>query len=176
MAHILVTAGSNSSTSINFQLARYTAGRLNQNDILLRELAQLNIPTYSEDIERNSGFPSDIEALYADLKAARGLVFSVNEHNGAPSAFAKNVLDWLSRKERNFLEGLPVLLLSTSPGRGGAQSARKAVEELLPRFGAEVVATFSLPSFRHMFQEGEGITDAGLQAEFRMALETFKNH
>ena len=53
--------------------------------------------------------------------------------------------------ELKFLAGKKVLLMSTSPGRRGAASALAYTESVLPRFGAEVVSSFSFPSFNENF-------------------------
>ncbi|MBT8223269.1 MAG: NAD(P)H-dependent oxidoreductase, partial [Eudoraea sp.] len=90
-----------------------------------------------------------------------------------PSAYFKNVLDWLSRIDRKFLEDTPVLLMSASPGGRGAIGSLGIIKDLLPRFGAEVVATFSLPSFKQNFDRDKGITEAELAKAHSQALEQF---
>ncbi len=173
MADILATAGSNSSTSINFQLIRYTAGLVTDQDVSLLELAQYDIPMYSADLERASGIPGMVAELKDRFQGAGGLILSVNEHNSNPSAFFKNVLDWFSRADRNFLSDTPVYLMSTSGGRRGASSSRSVVEQMLPRFGGNVVASFSLPQFFENFDPASGIKDPEMATEHRTKLEAF---
>ena len=173
MSRILATAGSNSSTSINFQLVRYTAGLLEDRDVDLLELATWEFPMYSEDREAADGIPQPVSALKDRIQESAGLVLSVNEHNGNPSAFFKNILDWLSRAERQFLSDLPVLLMSTSGGKRGAASSRGVVEQMIPRFGGTVAATFSLPGYYDHFDKQSGITDPDLSAAHRQALDQF---
>lgn len=173
MAQILAMAGSNSSTSINFELVRQTVGELSEHDVQLVELAKEQFPMYGEDLEKASGIPPGILNLYDRLQAADGLVLSVNEHNGNPSAFTKNILDWLSRKDRTFLDNLPVLLMSASRGRRGAQSSRERVGRMLSQFGARITSEFSLPSFSHTFAAGQGITDEALREQHHAAIKPF---
>ncbi|MBT8209590.1 MAG: NAD(P)H-dependent oxidoreductase, partial [Eudoraea sp.] len=109
MATIIAFAGSNSSTSINYQLVKYTVGLVEEHQVQLLNLANFPFPMYSEDQERKWGFSNSLVEFKDDLKNAAGLVLSVNEHNGSPSAYFKNVLDWLSRVDRKFLEDTPVL-------------------------------------------------------------------
>jgi NAD(P)H-dependent FMN reductase len=112
--------------------------------------------------------------LKNDIGSANGLILSVNEHNGNPSAYFKNVIDWLSRVERDFLKDTKVLLMATSPGRGGGSNSLKVVNETLPRFGAEVVASFSLPSFSHNFDLNKGgITDVELSKSHKTSVQNF---
>ena len=174
MAKIIAFAGSNSSRSINFKLVKHTVGALEGHGIELFNLADHSFPMYSEDMEREQGFPEELVAFSENIQQADALVLSVNEHNGSPSAYFKNLLDWLSRINRNFMEGTIVLLMSTSPGKRGGIGSIGIVEGMLPRFGAEIVATFSLPSFHSNFAEDKGITDADLALEYEKALTQFQ--
>lgn len=166
-------AGSNSSTSINLALVRYTVSLIDGHQVETRDLSKENFPMYSKDLEDAHGIPPGIESLHKRLGEAGGLVLSVNEHNGNPSAFTKNLLDWLSRKDRKFLDGLPILLLSASGGKRGAQSSREVVSKMVTRFGAEVVAEWSLPSYYDNFDPESGITDPELRQEYRQAVDSF---
>ncbi len=173
MGTLLATAGSNSSTSINYQLVRYSASLVDSRPVELLELAGIRFPMYSQDREREAGFPEPVMELLEKIRACSGLILSVNEHNGNPSAFTKNILDWLSRKDRNFLEGKKVMLMSASPGRRGGQSSRAVIAGMLPRFGAEVVSEFSLPSFQDNFHPDRGILNEELRGAHNKALKTF---
>ena len=173
MATIIAFAGSNSSTSINYELVKYTVGLLKEQQVQLLNLANFPFPMYSEDHERQRGFSNSLVEFKDDIKNAAGLVLSVNEHNGNPSAYFKNVLDWLSRVDRKFLEDTPVLLMSASPGGRGAIGSLGIIKDLLPRFGAEIVATFSLPSFKQNFDPDQGIIEPELASAHTQALEQF---
>jgi len=173
MSGILATAGSNSSTSINYNLVHFTAGCIREYPVECVELAGFEFPLYSEDLEKSGGIPEQITKLRHRMQQARGLVLSVNEHNGNPSAFFKNLLDWLSRDERRFLDGIPVFLMSASGGKRGAISSRNVVEQMLSRFGAEVISTFSLSGYYDNFNPEIGITDQEMAAEHQQALNTF---
>ena len=175
MATILAFAGSNSSTSINYQLVKHTVSAFDTDKIQLINLANYPFPMYSEDHEREKGFSNSLVEFRDDIKKADALILSVNEHNGNPSAYFKNVLDWLSRLDRNFLESTPVLLMSTSPGKRGAIGALGVVENMLPRFGAEIIATFSLPSFNQNFDKEKGIKDAELRDKHKEAITALKS-
>lgn len=172
MATLFAFAGSNSSTSVNYQLVQYTASLVQGHTVQLLNMTQYPFPMYSEDDEKHKGFPHALVALHEQIQQAAGLILSVNEHNGSPSAYFKNLLDWLSRLERKFVAGKKVLLMATSPGGRGASGSLQQVQNLLPRFGAEVVATFSLPTFHKNFTEN-GIADEALKAEHQSALTSF---
>ena len=173
MANLMAFAGSNSSTSINYQLVQFTAGCIEGHNIQLLNMANFPLPMYSEDYEKSNGFANSLAELRDDLVKAKGLVLSVNEHNSNPSAYFKNLIDWLSRLERNFMANIHVLLMATSPGKRGGIGALEKVSELLPRFGAETVVTFSLPSFYDNFDPKKGILNQELAVEHAKAVESF---
>lgn len=154
MKKILAFSGSNSSTSINAKLLRHVVKKITSHEVTSIELSNYDIPIYSADIEKTAGMPSPSVQLKNLIDEHQALIISVNEHNSAPSAFFKNHIDWLSRVDANFLQGKKVLLMSTSPGKRGAKSSLEFVRDvLLPRFGAEVVESFSLPSFGENYDE-----------------------
>ncbi|GGE20379.1 NADPH-dependent FMN reductase [Psychroflexus salis] len=154
MKKILAFTGSNSSTSINAKLLNYVLNRVSQHEVLQIELSNYNVPIYSEDIEKNNGLPNPSKQLKKLIDDHQALIISVNEHNSAPSAFFKNHIDWLSRVDAKFLQGKKILLMSTSPGNRGAKSSLAFVRDILfPRFGAEVIESFSLPSFGENFDD-----------------------
>lgn len=166
-------AGSNSSTSINYKLVKYTTSLIKDQNISLINMVDYNFPVFSEDLERNEGYSEMLTGLKDKIVNADGLIISVNEHNSNPSAYFKNVLDWLSRVDRNYLADTKILLMSCSGGRRGGMGSLEVTKRILPRFGGEIVATFSLPSFNHTFDETKGITDLELAKAHKNALEMF---
>lgn len=175
MSTILAFAGSNSSTSINHQLVTYLTTQLQETAFELFKLSDMDLIVYSEDEQRDNGFPSSINQIYKHIQSSKGLLISVNEHNGNPSAFFKNVLDWLSRLDRKFLEGKKVFLLSTSNGARGGMSSLEVVKNMLPRFGAEIIDTYSLASFKENFSvEETKITNDEIKNEILQKLHQFE--
>lgn len=176
MKRVIAFAGSNSSQSINAKLVQYVLNGCSGVDKKLIHLTDFAIPIYNIDIEQASGIPIDVQLLKAEISRADGIIISVNEHNGTVSAFFKNIIDWLSRADRNFLEGKKVLLTSTSPGARGASSALAYVKGTLPRFGAIVVESFSFPSFQqHFNSETQEIIDPLLQIGIQEVIASFLN-
>lgn len=173
MVKVLAFAGSNSSTSINYKLVKFTIVGLKDYDVQLVNMANFPFPMYSFDYETTHGYSNSLVELMKDINNAKGLILSVNEHNGNPSAYFKNVLDWLSRINRNFLEGTKVFLMATSLGKGGAKHSLEVVSKMLPRFGAEIIETFSLPTFSENFDDKKGISNSELLEKHQAALQTF---
>lgn len=173
MAKILAFAGSNSSQSINFQLVKYTTSLLNDHETQVLNMAHYPFPMFSADVEQVQGYSNSLIELREDIAKADGVVLSVNEHNRNPSAYFKNLVDWLSRLDRKFLSAKKVLLMATSNGKGGAAGAMEISSKLLQGFGAEVIATFSLPVFKENFVPEQGIVDAQRKEEHAKAVATF---
>lgn len=172
MSTILAFAGSNSSTSINHQLVSYVVSNIKDHSVELFKLSDMDLIIYSEDEEKENGFPSSISLLYKHIQAAEGLIISVNEHNSNPSAFFKNVMDWLSRLDKRFLEEKKVFLLSASPGGRGGLGANEVTQALITRFGGEVFVSNTFPSFQDNFSNDK-ITNESLNKEILDKLKLF---
>ncbi len=173
MSYILGFAGSNSSASINYQLVRYTASLVSGYELRLLDMSNYPFPMYSQDYEKAQGFSNSLVEFKDDIKKASGIILSVNEHNSNPSAFFKNLLDWLSRVDKDFVQEQKIYLMSTSGGKRGAQGSLEVTEKLLSRFGAKIEATFSLPSFNENFDMEKGILDSQLAADHSEKLNVF---
>ncbi len=138
------------------------------------QLTDFPLPMYSEDLEKADGFPPELSKLLTLIREADGLLISVNEHNGTVSSFFKNVLDWLSRIEYKFLAEKKVLLMSTSPGKRGGISSYEYTENVLPRFGAEVVSGFTFPSFSENFSvDNNTVANKDLESVIEKAVSSF---
>ncbi len=172
MKKILAFAGSKSSTSINHEFITHIANRINGHDIKIIKLMDYDIPMFSVDKQNNNGFPLDIKVLKNLIDEHDALMISVNEHNGTISAFFKNILDWLSRLDRNFLANKKILLVSTSPGARGAASSLEYTKGILPRFGGQIVDSFSFPSFNDNF-DNDTVQNEVLNMGIEDVLTTF---
>jgi NAD(P)H-dependent FMN reductase len=156
MANILAFAGSNHTNSINFKLVELTIDRLQVNRADILDIRSWNIPMYSIDMDQAPvQTPELINQLIEKIETYDGFIIASPEHNGATSAFFKNILDWLSRRKKNVFDNKPVFLMSTSPGKGGAATNLAYLVKSLPFQGADVVAHYSLPSFYDNVNDGE---------------------
>ena len=174
MKKIIAFAGSNSSTSINHKLVSYVVNSIENHEIDLIRLVDYPLPIFSEDLEKEKGYPEQLSRLLTVIRAHDGVIISVNEHNGGPSAFFKNVMDWLSRIEYKFLEGKKVLLLSASTGKRGALSSLQYAQGVLPRYNAEIVGSMPFPSFSSNFSsETNTVTNDELSAQLQSEIESF---
>lgn len=156
MKKILVFAGSNSSTSINQLLATYASSLLKSVEFKIIELKDYPAPVFSEDIEKNEGYPETMKTLNGLFKEYDGFIISLPEYNSSITPVFKNTVDWISRIERPTFKDKPVLLLSTSNGKRGAITNLTHVESIMPRWGGNVVGTYSLPNFNENMDTASG--------------------
>lgn len=144
---ILAFGASNSKQSINRQLADYAANLVAGAEVELLDLNDYEMPLFSIERELALGQPDLALAFRQKIAEADALVISFAEHNGSYSVAYKNLFDWTSRIDVKVFQGKPVVYLSTSPGgRGGASVLATAIKSA-PHFGAELVASMSVPSF-----------------------------
>ncbi|WP_299194075.1 NAD(P)H-dependent oxidoreductase [uncultured Erythrobacter sp.] len=170
---ILAFAASNSSVSINSQLAEYAAslatGIVGEAEVEMLDIHDYEMPLYRHDREVADGIPKQAHDFLAKIGAADALIVSFCEHNGAYSAAFKNLFDWCSRVGREVWQGKKMLLLATSPGGRGGQGVLEFATASAPRFGAEVVGSLSVPSFGENFDSGAGkLLNKELDGELRM--------
>lgn len=159
MKNVLVFAGSNSSTSINKQLATYAASLLEDVNLDILDLNDYEMPIYSIDLEKQSGVPDKAKQFLDKIKSTDGIVLSLAEHNGAYSVAFKNVFDWMSRIDGNLWNNKPMLLMATSPGGRGGATVLEIAKGKFPRMNADIVASFSLPLFNDNFKGGKIIDE-----------------
>ena len=156
---MLVFVGSNSSKSINEQLTKAVLKELNVIHTFI-DLKTLDIPLFSEDLEREIKSPKGIVSLKDQIEAFEHIFITTNEHNGNLSAFFKNIVDWLSRADKSFLQGKKVFILSTSNGKRGGLGANESLQKMIERFGCEVYESYAFSSFSENFnKETQQITN-----------------
>ncbi|WP_298221633.1 NAD(P)H-dependent oxidoreductase [Flavobacterium sp.] len=163
MKKILVFAGSSSKSSINKQLAVYTAQQFKNVELDILDLNDYEMPVFSVDKEKENGIHNLAHEFYAKIGSADFIVLSLAEHNGAYSTAFKNVLDWASRINNKTFQQKPMLLLATSPGARGGATVLDIASKRFPFQGAELKGTFSLPSFFENFDAVNGIINPELK-------------
>ena len=169
----LAFGASTSSVSINRRLATFAASQVPGAEVTRLDLRDFDLPIYSADRENADGIPEPAKRFFELIQSHDALIVSLAEHNGSYTAAFKNLYDWVSRLEQKLWSGKPMLLLSTSPGGRGGASVMAAAKATFPRMGADLKATFSLPSFPDHFSEQNEITHQELKDEFTKALAAF---
>ncbi|MEO1659278.1 MAG: NAD(P)H-dependent oxidoreductase [Pseudomonadota bacterium] len=173
---LLGIPASNSTQSINAKLVRlalqWTAEQLPSGaETSVLDLNAFEMPIYSSDREAASGVPDLAQAFLDKIGEADALIMSFAEHNGSYTAAFKNIFDWASRISGKVYQDKPMVMMATSPGKRGGAGVLSAASTAAPFFAADLIGTFSLPSFHESFdQDKETITDGEKAAELRELL------
>ena len=170
--NILAFGASSSKTSINKELASYTANLIDDATVDLIDLNDYELPIYSVDKETENGISQLAQDFKQKIKDADGIIVSFAEHNGSFSAAYKNIYDWVSRIDANVWEGKPMFLLATSPGARGGGLVLETAFNIYSYANPNIIGKFSLPSFYDNYKDG--ISNAELSQEHGSLLEKFK--
>ncbi|WP_430409081.1 NADPH-dependent FMN reductase [Kordia sp.] len=173
MKTIIAFAGSDSKTSINKQLAVYTAGLVEGATVKVLDLNDYELPLYGIDRETENGIPENAHKFLNEIKAADGIVVSLAEHNGAYATVFKNIFDWMSRIDGKLWSDKPMLLMATSPGGRGGQTVLDIAKGRFPYMGGNIVGNYSLPSFNDNFKDGK-LVDADVYEKLQVEVAKLK--
>lgn len=173
---IIAFGASSSRHSINKQLAAYAANLIPSAQVEVLDLNDFEMPIFSQDKEAELGQPEQAKQFLAKITAADGIVISFAEHNGSYTAAYKNIFDWASRIEQKVFQNKPMVMLSTSPGPGGAASVLAAATGSAPYFAADLKASLSVPSFFDNFDsEKQVISNSELADSFASAMASLSS-
>ena len=126
------------------------------------------MPLFDVNLEMTIGEHEVAQAFLDKIKEADLLVVSMSEHNGNYTTAFKNIFDWSTRINVKIFQDKPMLLLATSPGARGGSSVLEIAKNAFPRYGADIKATFSLPSFNENFDNEKGqISNTELDNDLR---------
>jgi NAD(P)H-dependent FMN reductase len=148
---VLAFAASSSKKSINKQLATYASSLIEGAEVTIIDINDYEMPIFNEDREKDIGQPQHAKSFYQQIGEADLLIISYAEHNGTYTAAFKNLFDWTSRIEQKVYQHKPVIILSTSPGPGGAKTVLNTALTSAPHFAANVIGSLSIPSFYDNF-------------------------
>ncbi|MEW2922243.1 NADPH-dependent FMN reductase [Muricauda sp. ANG21] len=176
MRRIIAFTGSNNPNSIHEKWLRHIIAQHPKEGIEFLDLKAFNVPIYSQGIEE-LGIPQKMRALFQVFSEADGFIIASPEHNGLPSAFLKNIIDWLSRIDQRFFGEKPILLLSTSPGVTGGRTHLNLLAGLVGRWGGELAGQYSLGSFHQNFDMNQNvIVDPEVRIQMRSAISALLNN
>ncbi|MGB2063703.1 NADPH-dependent FMN reductase [Marinomonas gallaica] len=168
---VLAFAATNHKASINKQLVTYAANVLAENkgaDVEVLDLNDYELPIYSIERQTENGMHPLAQQFFDKIGAADVVLISFAEHNGSYSAVYKNLFDWTSRIDMKVYQNKPTVLLSTSPGPGGANSVLSAAVGSAEFFAMDLKGSLSVPSFNDNFDTDKGVlTNAELTAKLK---------
>ena len=174
MKNILAFGASNSTSSINKAFATYAASKISNVEVSIADLNNFELPIYKSEFEEENGIPQNAKDFKELINSADGIIISFAEHNGMPTAAFKNIFDWISRIDQNIFSKKPMLFLATSPGERGGAGVLSLMTNTLPYFQANVVGSFSLPSYYENFSL-EGICNKELLEDLNVEINKFQN-
>ena len=169
-------AGSNSSTSINKKLVTYVTSLFSNVEVEILDLNDYELPLFGVDIEKEIGQPELATQFHQKMNSADLLVVSLAENNGNYSVAFKNIFDWASRQDKNVFQEKDMLLMATSPGGRGGASVLEIAKNSFPRYGANILATFSLPKFYENFDvENNSISNNDFDKDLKGIINQISN-
>lgn len=148
----LILMLSNSQHSINRKFANELKHSLSCE---LIELKNYQVDFYSVDLEATN-FPDKIKTLVRKIKEHSNLIFVTPEHNGFIPAFAKNIIDWMTRDEQygrnQFLKGLNGVICCVTPATaGGGKTVLELLDKFLSFSGLNVKGTVLVNGYHENF-------------------------
>lgn len=149
--NILTFAATSSSTSINLSLAKYASSLVKDAEVEVLDINDYEMPLFSEDKEKQLGQPELAKKFFDKIGKADAIIISFAEHNGSYTAAYKNLFDWTSRIDQKLFQNKKMVLLSTSPGPGGAANVLNTAVTSAPYFNGNVTGSLSIPSFYDNF-------------------------
>lgn len=166
VAKVLVLAGSAREGSLNKQLAKLAAKRIEVlgGKATFIDLKDYPCPLFDEDIEVQ-GMPDNVLKLRDILAEHQALLIASPEYNGFITPLLKNTLDWLSRPYQDtpglkLFAGKWVALVAASPGGLGGIRALPLGQQLLANLGLVVLPQpLSLPKAGSAFNESGALKD-----------------
>lgn len=170
---VIAFGASNSSRSINKKLVTYASGLLDGADVEILDLNDYELPLFSVDREDEMGQPDLAQAFLKKITDCDGIIISFAENNGSYSVAYKNLYDWVSRIQPKVYQDQPMVLLSTSPGGRGGKAVLELALSQIPRFGGQVKANVSVPSFEENFDVDAGlITNENIAQQIQKAVNS----
>ncbi|MEM9919961.1 MAG: NAD(P)H-dependent oxidoreductase [Bacteroidota bacterium] len=174
MKKVLAIGASNSKKSINKKFAIYVSQQIENAAVVIADLNELELPLYSPDLQVEIGIPSNAVRFSELIENCDGIVLSLAEYNGMLTPAFKNIWDWTSRINMKIWKDKPMLLMAASPGGRGGANALRITKDLLPHFGGNVIADFSLPRFHQNFSS-DGIQDPTLKEALHQKIKLFQS-
>ena len=169
---VIAFAASSSSRSINKRLVTWACRFVDDAEVEILDLNDYELPLFSVDREDELGQPERARAFLRKITGSDGIIISFAEHNGAYSSAYKNLYDWVSRIQPKVYRDKPMVLLSTSPGGRGAKSVMELALSQIPRFGGDIRASVSVPSFEENFDTDKGeISNPAIAMQIEEAVE-----
>lgn len=173
---VLAFAATNHKASINKQLVTHATQLLTENneaDVEILDLNDYEMPLYSIERHEEHGIHPLARQFFDKIGAADVVLVSFAEHNGSYTAVYKNLFDWASRIDMQVYQNKPTVIMSTSPGPGGASSVLESAVGSAEFFAMDLRGHLSVPSFNDNFDTEKGVlVNSELSEKLKAAVAT----
>lgn len=172
--------GSLRKDSYNKKLALFATSGLDGVEVDHIDLAQLDLPMFSEDLEAQ-GIPANVNDLKDRMIKCDVVIVASPEYNGSFSGALKNAIDWASRPREGdaplaCFGGKVAGLLAASPGAIGGLRGMRHVRQVLTQLQMIVVPKeFALGKAHEAFDESGTIKDENAAGMARGVVEQATN-
>ncbi len=146
MTKILAFAGSTRKFSFNQAIVKAAAEGVKDAgaEVTVIDLADFQMPMFSEDEEAKFGMPEKAQAFKELLMDHDGFLIASPEYNSSYPALLKNAIDWASRmgegeKPLQAYRGKVAGIMAASPGGLGGMRVLVVLRMLLENLGVMVI-------------------------------------
>jgi len=141
MSKILMFSGSSRKESFNKKLINLAAKKATEqgHEVTLIDLKEYSMLIYDGDLEEENGAPENAKEICKLMSESDSIVISSPEYNGFPSPLLKNVIDWVSRVDRDVYKNKRIAIISASPGGLGGVRGLMQLRMLLNNLNAAVI-------------------------------------
>jgi len=169
---ILAFAGSLRKDSYNKKLVQIAAAGARDAgaEVTYLDLADLPLPVFNDDLEREKGLPPNGRTLKDLMLAHQGFLISAPEYNSSITAALKNAIDWASRPIPGeaplaCFVGKTAALMSASPGALGGLRGLVTVRAILGNIHVLVLPDqVAVPKAHEAFAPDGTLKDSKQQA------------
>jgi chromate reductase len=120
---VLAISGSLRTGSFNTRLLEAVAA-MAPDTLKLEIITPRGIPLYDGDVEEAQGIPPMVEQMKERVRAAHAIVIATPEYNFSVPGVLKNMIDWLSRGERQPFNGKHIGIMGASTSVVGTARAQ----------------------------------------------------
>lgn len=166
---ILVLSASMRAESLNTRLARLAARAIDHHGgvVDFATMAELDCPSYNQDVEDREGCPPGAVEFRRRLEANDAFVIVSPEYNASMPGLLKNAIDWVSRFRPQPFNERHALLMSASPSMVGGNRGLWSLRIPLEHLGARVFPDmFSLATAHEALDEHGEIINPLLRERF----------
>jgi chromate reductase, NAD(P)H dehydrogenase (quinone) len=173
---VLLFSASLRADSLNTRLARLARATIESAGATVDWAAmnEFDGPSYNQDVETASGFPSGPQELHRRLEGCDAFVIATPEYNASMPGHLKNTIDWVSRIRPQPFNARHGLLLSASPSMAGGNKGLWSLRIPLEHLGARIFPDmFSLAQAHKAFGDNGSFADGQIADRFGQNLRAF---